>query len=94
LESRILASDLVEVVAGGMVKAVVGGLADEVGPKGDDGDAEPGCGVAQLVAHHRMPPPLVSPRRRVYAWRRVYARRWLCGNRGGFRRADVAETHE
>jgi hypothetical protein len=51
----------VVVVAGGAVEAVVGGLADEVDPEGDDGDAEPrGC-VAQLVPHHRVPPPLVPP---------------------------------
>jgi hypothetical protein len=55
------AGDLVVVVAGGAVEAVVGGLADEVDPEGDDGDAEPGCGVAQLVPRHRVPPPLVPP---------------------------------
>ena len=53
--------DLVVVVAGGAVEAVVGGLADEVDPEGDDGDAEPRGGVAQLVPHQRMPPPLVPP---------------------------------
>lgn len=49
------------VVTGGAVEAVVGGLAHEVDPEGDDGDAEPRCGVAQLVPHHRVPPPLVPP---------------------------------
>ena len=52
---------LVVVVAGGAVDAVVGGLAHEVDPEGDDGDAEPRCGVAQLVPHLRVPPPLVPP---------------------------------
>ena len=49
------------VVAGGAGEAVVGGLADEVDPEGDDSDAEPRCGVAQLIPHHRVPPPLVPP---------------------------------
>jgi hypothetical protein len=57
----IPAGNLVVVIAGGAVEAVVGGLADEVDPEGDDGDAEPrGC-VAQLIPHHRVPPPFVPP---------------------------------
>lgn len=48
------------VVACGAVEAVVGGLADKVDPKGDNGDAEPRSGVAQLVPHHRVFPPLVT----------------------------------
>jgi hypothetical protein len=57
----------VVVVARGTVKAVVGGLTDEVDSKADNGNAEPGCGVVQWVSHHRVPPPLVPPRRWVYA---------------------------
>jgi hypothetical protein len=79
-----LADDLVVVVAGGTVKAVVGGLTDEVDPKGDDADAESGCS-----AHHRVHPPLVPPRRRVYARRWVNRWRWYHDSRG---RADDAET--
>ena len=41
LESRIPAGHLVVVVAGRAGEAVVGGLAHEVDPKGDDGGAEP-----------------------------------------------------
>jgi hypothetical protein len=52
----------VVVVAGGALKAVVGGLDDEVDSKADNGNVEPGCGVAQWVSHHRVPPPLVPPR--------------------------------
>ncbi|KAM7478643.1 hypothetical protein LguiA_026856 [Lonicera macranthoides] len=40
---------------------VVGGFADEVDAEGDDGDAEAGSGVAELVRKHGVLPPLVSP---------------------------------
>ena len=42
---QILAGDLVVVVAEGAVEAVVGGLADEIDPEGDDGDVEPQGGM-------------------------------------------------
>ena len=45
----------------GSVDAVVDGLADEVDAEGDEGGAEAREGLAQLVAHHRMLPPLVPP---------------------------------
>jgi hypothetical protein len=48
-------------VTGGAVEAVVGSLADEVDPEGDDGNAQSRGGVAQLVPHRRVPPPLVPP---------------------------------
>lgn len=43
------------------VKLVVDLLADEVDSEGDEGDAEAGSGVAQLVRQHRVLPPLVPP---------------------------------
>lgn len=45
----------------GAVEVVVGGLADEVDAESNDGDAQPGGGVPELVRQHRVLPPLVPP---------------------------------
>lgn len=44
----------------GGVDLVVRRFADEVDPEGDQGDAEAGCGVAPLIAQHRVLPPLIT----------------------------------
>lgn len=43
------------------IKLVVDLFADEVDSEGDEGDAEARSGVAELVAQHRVLPPLVPP---------------------------------
>lgn len=45
----------------GSLDAIVDLLADEVDAEGDKGDAEARGRVAELIAQHRVLPPLVPP---------------------------------
>ncbi|KAL5993196.1 hypothetical protein ACLOJK_014119 [Asimina triloba] len=43
------------------IQLVVSGFSHKVDSKGDDGDAEAGSSMPQLVRQHRMLPPFVPP---------------------------------